>query len=81
MEDRAKVNEKGLWITTLLGVFVLLCMFAYTYFFYVPAPSAFVERIDSDGVVWVQLDHISDNTTICVFYGDNVSNKQMWILK
>jgi hypothetical protein len=44
-------------------------------------PRAFVEKVDRDGVVWVKLTNVTENTSIYVYYGDNVSNKQMWILK
>jgi hypothetical protein len=46
-----------------------------------PMPRAFVEKVDRDGVVWVKLTNVTENTSIYVYYGDNVSNKQMWILK
>ena len=76
-------NDKGLWISVTIVASIVGCLLGYSVFFYKHPPSAYVERIDKNGTVWIKLSNmnVSENTTIYVYYGDNVSSKQMWILK
>jgi hypothetical protein len=48
---------------------------------HITTPEAHIERIDKDGIIWVQLNNISDNATIYLYYGDKVNSKAFWILK
>lgn len=73
------------YIIAFLVLFIVafLALGGYAIGFYKPPPVAFVERVDKNGTIWIHLSNIvvSENTSICVYYGDNVSSKQMWITK
>jgi hypothetical protein len=67
-----------------LVLFILVISLGFFWFQLIDLlPSAHIEEVDDNGTVWIHLSHIdiSENTTIYVYYGDNVSSKQMWILK
>lgn len=74
-------EDKKLWIVTSAICAIFGCLLVYNIFVYRNSQSSFIEKVDDNGVVWVKLNHISDNTTVCVYYGDNVSSQRMWILK
>lgn len=46
-------------------------------------PSAYIDKIDKNGTVWIKLNNmsVSENTTIYLYYGDKINSKEFWILK
>jgi hypothetical protein len=77
------VSNNYIIVFLVLFIVVFLALGGYAIGFYKLPPVAFVGRVDKNGTIWIHLSNInvSENTTIYVYYGDNVSSKQMWILK
>lgn len=76
-------NEDSVWAVMLIMLLAIGVLSLWYILIVKPLPYAHIDKIDKDGTVWIQLSNmdVSDNITICVYYGDNVSSKQMWILK
>lgn len=72
------------WLIVFFSLWaVAIVVVGFSISFSKPMPYAHIEKIDEDGTVWIQLSNmdVSDNTTTCVYYGDNISSQRMWILR
>ena len=69
-----------LWIAKTLLVLLIIYVVIFAFIVFQPAPNAHVDRIDENGTVWVQLDNISENSTVYLYYGDEINSKQVWII-
>ena len=69
-----------LWAMRILLWAFIICIVVFTFLVFQSVPYAHINRIDKNGTVWVQLDNISGNSTVYLYYGDEINSKQVWII-